>query len=579
MAVRSDAENEYVGRTTSLPSVGAFTICGWAVCDVNRGAWSTLFSLSDGTSSVGIEWALDSSNVPVSWASSSGTAGFGSAVSVGAPFFWFVTWSGTGAGQIKFGYRPSGSAGLTSTTTLQGSFTISDLRLLDGQTGGEWFNGRVYNVKVWDRAVSDDEVLAESFFRRVLFPTSAHAHWKLRDTGDLADYTGGGRTLTASGSIANGEDAGHGLWDAPTFARQLSQPPAPPAPVLTAFQQNVFQSNAFQIYGGVSGAPSHATSGDLTADAATVAGTAVHLTLHTSSGELVAQAATVAGSALHPHTTAGALAAQAATVAGTAAHQHTTTGALTAQAATLSGTAAHEHAATGALTADAATVAGDADHAAGASHDTSGDLVAGAATVAGDAAHLTLHTTSGVLEAQAATVAGTALHPHTTTGALAAQAATLAGQAAHEHAASGALVADAATVSGDAVHTAPGSFATSGDLVAGEATVSGNAERVAVEQPATSFARGFRRKYALWIGGVKYLGTQEDFERLVEQSFAETPEPELPPMRVEFSPKDTRDADFRKQSAALAAQLESTLKEIHRRARQEREYEEDLLLL
>ena len=170
----------------------------------------------------------------------------------------------------------------------------------------------------------------------------------------------------------------------------------------------------------VSAGGSHATDGALSADAATVAGTAAHLTLHATSGALSADAATVAGTATHLtlHTTTGALAADAATVAGAAVHPHTTTGALSADAATVAGTAAHLtlHTTTGALAADAATVAGSAAHTVpGASHDTDGALSADAATVAGTATHLTLHTTTGALVADAATVSGAAVHGSGTT--------------------------------------------------------------------------------------------------------------------------------------------------------------------
>lgn len=140
-------------------------------------------------------------------------------------------------------------------------------------------------------------------------------------------------------------------------------------------------------------AGSFTATGALAADAATLAGTASHLTLHASSGALSAQAATVAGSASHLtlHTSTGALSADAATVAGSAslasAGSFSATGALSSDAATLSGTAVHYtlHTATGAIAADAATLAGTATHLT--LHTATGDLAAGSATVAGVAVH------------------------------------------------------------------------------------------------------------------------------------------------------------------------------------------------
>jgi hypothetical protein len=137
------------------------------------------------------------------------------------------------------------------------------------------------------------------------------------------------------------------------------------------------------------------------------------------------------------HAASGALASDAATIAGTAAHLtlHTSTGALASDEAAIAGTAAHLtlHTTEGALASDAAVIAGTADHAAGGEHPTEGALSSDAAAIAGTAAHLTLHTTTGALAADAATVAGTATHLllHTSTGALAAEAATMAGTAVH----------------------------------------------------------------------------------------------------------------------------------------------------
>jgi hypothetical protein len=144
------------------------------------------------------------------------------------------------------------------------------------------------------------------------------------------------------------------------------------------------------------GAATHTTTGALAADAATVAGTATHLTLHATTGALAAQAATVSGTSVHPHTTTGALTAQAATLSGTAAHAtlHTTTGALSAAAATVAGAAVHPHTTTGALAADAATVAGTAGHTA-TTHPTTGALQAGEAQISGTAAHVGASTARG----------------------------------------------------------------------------------------------------------------------------------------------------------------------------------------
>lgn len=83
---------------------------------------------------------------------------------------------------------------------------------------------------------------------------------------------------------------------------------------------------------------------------------------HTATGALTAQAATLAGTAVSTKTGTGALAAQAAAVAGAAAHVtlHAADGALAAQAASLAGTARRRvwRIATGGLVAGYARISG-----------------------------------------------------------------------------------------------------------------------------------------------------------------------------------------------------------------------------
>lgn len=161
---------------------------------------------------------------------------------------------------------------------------------------------------------------------------------------------------------------------------------------------------------------------------------------HDATGAMSAQSATVSGSAaaVATYTSSGALTAQAATVAGTANHvtTHASSGVLEAQAATVAGSATHVavHGSTGVLEAQAATVSGSADHSAAGAFSATGALTAQAAAVAGSAAHLTLHTATGALASGSATAAGAAVHYtlHTATGDLGADAASISGSALHE---------------------------------------------------------------------------------------------------------------------------------------------------
>lgn len=138
------------------------------------------------------------------------------------------------------------------------------------------------------------------------------------------------------------------------------------------------------------------------------------------------------GGGTHPST--GALTGQGSTIAGSAKRfrAHPSIGALTGPGSTIAGTAVHKtkHVTSGALVGPGAVIVGTAAH----WHKTSGALIGQGSTVAGVAVHYTKHTTSGVLMGPGAAISGTAAHTasvHTTTGALIGPGAIIAGTAMH----------------------------------------------------------------------------------------------------------------------------------------------------
>lgn len=186
------------------------------------------------------------------------------------------------------------------------------------------------------------------------------------------------------------------------------------------------------------GGATHTNTGSLSADVATIAGTAVHKTLHATSGALASDAAVIAGvaSSVTNRPSSGALASDSATIAGTAAHKalHATSGALAAGASSIAGVSAHNipHATSGALSSGAATIAGSAAKTSAGSFASSGSLSAGDSAISGTATHKALHATSGALSADAATLSGAArIASHRTEGAIAAGPAIMAGVAVH----------------------------------------------------------------------------------------------------------------------------------------------------
>ena len=47
--------------------------------------------------------------------------------------------------------------------------------------GTDWFNGDIWNVKCWNRVLTADELLVESYYDTVKFPASINFHWPMYD--------------------------------------------------------------------------------------------------------------------------------------------------------------------------------------------------------------------------------------------------------------------------------------------------------------------------------------------------------------------------------------------------------------
>jgi hypothetical protein len=150
----------------------------------------------------------------------------------------------------------------------------------------------------------------------------------------------------------------------------------------------------------ISSAVTHAATGALVSDSATISGTATYNAAHGSSGDLVASAAVISGSAVY----------------------------------------SASHGATGDLIAGAALLSGDAARSGSfVTHAANGDMVSDSATISGSSTRFVVHTSSGAMAAGSSAMAGTAVHnvPHASSGGFVSSAASLAATAARSAAGTG----------------------------------------------------------------------------------------------------------------------------------------------
>lgn len=397
-----------------------------------------------------------------------------------APIRFTITGSAT--------YVDKPSTGLTGTGTsvVSGSFTAGDFAVSVIGTVGTGASGTP--ASGWTEDVEAGSAVGAQAMYRVDSPggtytagntLSTSSPWELAATS----YTVGGAwtdVSTGSGGTTNSYTTG---------ATDVSMSGYQYRCVATGAGGSTNSNAATLTVNPGGGAVTHATTGVLTGQGSTIAGSAAHVAVHGTSGSLTGPGSAITGSAARTraHPSSGDLVGPGSNVAGSAnrTRAHPTSGDLTGQGSTVSGAAnrTREHPASGALTGPGSTVSGSAARTR--VHPTSGDLVGPGSAVVGSADHASpagSHDTTGSLVGQGSTVAGSAARVpnHQTSGSLVGQGSALSGSAARFRAfsTSGALVGPGSVVSGAAARAnGPISHATTGALVGAGSLVSGSASR------------------------------------------------------------------------------------------------------
>lgn len=212
MAVRFDASGDRLYNTANPPTASAYTICGWAVLDVDRNGYAAICSVEDGlTNAVTTQNLVTDADGTTIRIFSGGDFSAGSfAPGVGVPFFWSMTATSTGANGVTARLRTVSQNTLSSFSRVGISYTPTHV-FIGNDSYSEWWNGRVWNVKQWNRALTEAELLVESYYARPMFPASLNFWWPLHNASDTADRSGNGRNPTVGGTLTT-EDGPVNLW-------------------------------------------------------------------------------------------------------------------------------------------------------------------------------------------------------------------------------------------------------------------------------------------------------------------------------------------------------------------------------
>lgn len=203
MAVRFDADGESYTRATGLGAVTVFTVALWAKLMVDRAATSVLWQIDDGSGASFLR--VTAWNGSALAFQTSGSTWFGTIGHTLVVDQWtFVGVSGTSnPGQARTAVRAAGSTTFAGGSPAQTNVTVNatTLRLGDGQAASEWLNGSIAAVKVWDQALTRDELMQESWTYQPK-RTAGLRGWYPLLTNTLTDFSGLAQTLTGGSGAA-----------------------------------------------------------------------------------------------------------------------------------------------------------------------------------------------------------------------------------------------------------------------------------------------------------------------------------------------------------------------------------------
>lgn len=207
MAVGFDASGDRAYRTTNLPSITLFTVCGFARLKTERD-WHALFSLDDASSNY-IQLALDDTTPPrqiVLSEQSIPTVPFASRPTNDTWFFFAITRNGTGTENtnIYWTYLDPVSM-VTAAGTPTGTTTPTSYNL--GNDGfDDWGGVHLAHVRCWDAELSQSELESEAASGAPVRSSNLRYYHPLANNTDTGDDSGNGYDLTFSGTLTTETD-------------------------------------------------------------------------------------------------------------------------------------------------------------------------------------------------------------------------------------------------------------------------------------------------------------------------------------------------------------------------------------
>lgn len=201
MSVRFDATGEHYTATTGIPGT-VFTACWWGRIAVDRNNYSTMLCIDNTTDQQILAVQTDTGGVgPYLWLAPHDPGWIDEApdtdMVVGTWYRFALVRNGT-AITFYMGL-PSGTIAIGSATLL-GPLTATRLRVGRSTVSTEWWNGNMANLKVYNAALTQAEILTEWGNWRAQRTADLLRHHKWQTAAEGTDYSGNGWTLPVTGT-------------------------------------------------------------------------------------------------------------------------------------------------------------------------------------------------------------------------------------------------------------------------------------------------------------------------------------------------------------------------------------------
>lgn len=206
MAVRFNSNTDELRNSTIGLGTGDFTYLFWGKITTNRSAYSTFAGFDNGTATQVCTIQTEDGTAalgrnPYLWVEPMGADGFvdltsDAAMTVGTWYRFAVTREGD---TITY-YQETASGIESASGDLTGTLTCTNLKIGDSITGGEWLNGAIANLKIYNDTLTQTEIEAEWGNWRPQRTANLVAHYKFQTGLSTTDDSGNGNTLTQVGT-------------------------------------------------------------------------------------------------------------------------------------------------------------------------------------------------------------------------------------------------------------------------------------------------------------------------------------------------------------------------------------------